>query len=87
MRRIALFSSAIASASLLLLGGCATTTDDGVLYSYGTKGEKTVVGSRIPRSADDAEDGATPVRVYDREGMKRTGARSVGGFIGGGGSD
>ncbi|MEL7184922.1 MAG: hypothetical protein AAFN50_00630 [Pseudomonadota bacterium] len=83
MKKIAPVTIAISGLSLLLLAGCATN-DDGVLYSYGPDSEGTVVGSRIRRSADDAEDGATPVRVYDRENMKRTGARSVGGFVGSG---
>ncbi|MCG8371340.1 MAG: hypothetical protein MJA32_12615 [Proteobacteria bacterium] len=82
MKFVTLIAAAVGCLLLLSMTGCATT-EDGKLYSYGEQGE-VIVGSRIRRTAEQAEDGATPVRVFNRDEMKRTGARSVGGFVGGG---
>ncbi|MCH8337187.1 MAG: hypothetical protein IIC61_15025 [Proteobacteria bacterium] len=71
-----------------LLTGCAHSgayvTDDGVMVSEGDDvGRDGIasVGSRIKRKTD-IEEGATPVQIYDQDEMRRSGAVSLGDFLG-----
>ena len=76
--------------SVILLSACGTTAE---LESEGgavlveqpfasVERDVPTVGSRI-KNYEPPEDAAVPVRVFDREDMRRTGSRSVGGFLGG----
>ena len=74
-------SNSVCLISVVLLTACATTDESDVLYEP-VEVEKPTVGSRI-KDLNEAEDGAVPVRVFSREDIRRSGFRSVGGFLGG----
>ena len=74
-------SNSVCLILVVLLTACATTEESDILYGP-VEVEKPTVGSRI-KELNEAEDGAVPVRVFSREDMRRSGARSIGGFLGG----
>lgn len=98
MRHKNIIGTASIATIMLMLTACGTTPTEDRLSDSGSQEvlgaadtrlvyaeveEDTVVGSRIKQTGGEVEDSATPVRVYDRDDMRRNGARSVGGFLGG----
>lgn len=82
MKHKNLMSAASIGAFLLIVSGCGNTPATGDLYDA-EEMKESIVGSRVKMEPRNVEDGATPVRVYSREEMRRNGSRSVGGFLGG----